>query len=138
VTSLRQQDQIADEKKLFGAIDTAKPEKDMIDIAAKIIAQKIGKFDPKDFRDHYETALRDLIKAKSRGAVRVAEPEPDEDRKVVDLMSALKASLKGQAGKTARRADAGGDNVVPLRRPADTKEKTRTPKKAPRRRGRRG
>ena len=39
----------------------------MIDIAEKIIEQQEGEFDPYDFKDRYEEALRDLIAAKEKG-----------------------------------------------------------------------
>jgi len=72
---------------------------DMVEIAARIIGQKEAAFDPTRFHDRYDEALREMIAAKARGGV-VTAPEPD-DTNVIDLMAALKASLKGAASKAA-------------------------------------
>lgn len=39
----------------------------MIAIAEQIIAQKEGEFDPSEFTDRYEDALRALIEEKNKG-----------------------------------------------------------------------
>ena len=44
-----------------------KPPAAMVDIAAKIIEQLEGPFDPSQFNDRYEDALRALIKEKQKG-----------------------------------------------------------------------
>jgi len=77
-----------------------KPERGMLDIAEKIIEQQQAKFDPTAFKDRYEDALRELIARKKKGKAVTAEAEPDEDDgKVIDLMDALRKSLKGGGGK---------------------------------------
>lgn len=121
VTALHQVDQIADEKKTFAGIPAEKPDKDMIDIARRIVGQKAAKFDPADFKDHYEQALRRLIEARAKGKTVAEQPEPEET-KVVDLMAALKASLKGAGGRAPHGSEQ-RDNVVPLRRPAHAKHR---------------
>ena len=67
----------------------------MISIAEKIIEQQEGPFDPSQFVDRYEEALKALIEDKQKGHKPVAAAEPD-DTNVVDLMSALRASLAGK------------------------------------------
>jgi DNA end-binding protein Ku len=71
----------------------------MISIAEKIIEQQEGPFDPSQFVDRYEEALKALIEDKTKGhkPARVAEPD---DTNVIDLMAALRASLaaKGKGG----------------------------------------
>ena len=58
-----------------------------------------AKFDPTEFKDRYEDALRELIARKKKG-----EPwsrprsRRQKDEKVVDLMEALRNSLKGGGG----------------------------------------
>ena len=44
---------------------TVKADPDMVEIAARIIAQKEADFDPSAFKDRYDDALRDLIKAEA-------------------------------------------------------------------------
>jgi DNA end-binding protein Ku len=88
---------------IFDAISDAKPDAAMISIAEKIIEQQEGPFDPSKFVDRYEEALKALIEAKKKGhkPAKVAEPE---DTNVVDLMSALRASLAGKEKTPAKPA----------------------------------
>ena len=58
-----------------------------------------------DFKDRYEDALRDLIARKKKGEKLVTSEVPEEDDKVVDLMEALKKSLKGGGGPSRDKAD---------------------------------
>lgn len=98
--TLRTHDEVRDPKDIFGHIPNIKPDAAMIDIAAKIIEQKEGPFDPSDFTDRYEDALRKLIAEKQKAHGRkIAAPEPRE-AEVIDLMEALKRSLgAGKGGK---------------------------------------
>jgi DNA end-binding protein Ku len=50
-----------------GSPDLPKPDPQMLQIAEKIIAQQSGDFDPDEFRDRYEDALRALIEQKCKG-----------------------------------------------------------------------
>ncbi|MGH7025219.1 MAG: Ku protein [Caulobacteraceae bacterium] len=95
-TSLRTKDEVRDSETLFETIGEAKPDPAMISIAEKIIEQKESSFDPERFTDRYEEALRGLIDEKLEGHKPVAAAEP-EDTNVVDLMSALRASLAGKS-----------------------------------------
>jgi DNA end-binding protein Ku len=113
--TLRNRDEVRDTKDYFGDIPAAKPDPKMIDIAAKIIEQQEAAFDPEQFVDRYEQALRALIKEKEKGAGRTVTAAQPEAGEVIDLMEALRRSLgsKGGQGKatapakpTARRATA--------------------------------
>jgi len=97
--TLRTKGEVRDAKAMFDDIPTVKPSPQMIEIAAKIIEQQEGDFDPSQFNDRYEDALRKLIKDKEKGAV-VTAPEEPKEAEVINLMEALKRSL-GQGGKTA-------------------------------------
>jgi DNA end-binding protein Ku len=82
--------------------DLPKPDPKMLQIAEKIVEQQSGDFDPSEFRDRYEDALRALIEEKRKGKpVKSAKPAND-DTKVVDLMAALKKSLEGGDGRRQR------------------------------------
>jgi DNA end-binding protein Ku len=84
--------------------DLPKADKGMLAIAEKIIDQQSGDFDPSEFTDRYEDALRALIEEKKKGKpVRPSKPAND-DTKVVDLMAALRESLKGGGGASRERA----------------------------------
>jgi DNA end-binding protein Ku len=96
--TLRPHEEVRDAGDFFDDIPTVKADKDMVDIATRIIAQKEADFDPSEFKDRYDEALKEMIKAKQKGGKGLVEaPEPD-DTNVVDLMAALRASLKGSAG----------------------------------------
>lgn len=95
--SLRAHDEVREADDYFDDIPTVKADKDMVDIASRIIAQKQTDFDPATFKDRYDDALREMIKAKQKGGKDViVAPEPD-DTNVIDLMEALRNSLKGAA-----------------------------------------
>jgi len=100
--SLHTEDEIRNADDIFGSISSAKPDAAMIAIAEKIIDQQKGPFDPSQFTDRYETALKALIAEKQKGH-RPVEAAPPEESNVVDLMAALRASL---AGKDAGEAPA--------------------------------
>lgn len=101
-TTLRSHEEVRAMKDFFGDIPNVKPDRDMIAIAEKIIAQKAEEFDPSRFEDHYEDALRELIAQKQKGK-KIVRPEAPKDTNVIDLMDALKASLKG-GGERRRTA----------------------------------
>ena len=65
--TLRNKREVREADEIFGDIKTVKPPAQMIDIAAKIIDQLEGPFDPSQFNDRYEDALRALIKEKEKG-----------------------------------------------------------------------
>ncbi len=99
LTTLRSHDEIRSTSEIFDT-HLPRPERGMLDIAEKIIDQQAAKFDPSEFKDRYEDALRALIARKKKGKAVTAEAEPEEDDgKVIDLMEALKKSLKGGGAK---------------------------------------
>jgi DNA end-binding protein Ku len=102
--TIRNKREVKDAKDIFGSIPDVKPPAQMVEIAAKIIDQLEGPFDPSQFNDRYEDALRALIKEKEKGATVTAPAEPKE-AEVIDLMEALKRSL-GQAGGAGERRKA--------------------------------
>jgi len=95
VYTLRMADEVISPKEAFDDIPSAKPDKRMIEIARKIIEQQEGPFEPAKFEDRYETALRDVIRRKEKGE-KLVTAEPVEDDNVIDLMEALKKSLKAK------------------------------------------
>ena len=67
VHSLRMRDEVVNLQKALESIPDMKPDKQMVEIAEKIIAQLEGPFDPEEFRDRYEESLRDLIAPQGEG-----------------------------------------------------------------------
>jgi DNA end-binding protein Ku len=101
-TTLRYPYEVRDEDEYFADIKNPKISKDMVELASHILDTKAAHFDPSKFKDEYETALRTLVKRKAAGKpVKSAEREQRPDN-VINLMDALKQSLKGKA--SAKRA----------------------------------
>jgi DNA end-binding protein Ku len=102
----------AEEVRSIGEIghpDLPKPDPKMLDIAEKIVAQQSGAFDPEEFKDRYEDALRALIEEKKKGKpVKPTKPREADDTNVIDLMAALKKSLQ-------RKGSSDGPRTTPAR-----------------------
>jgi len=101
LTTLRTHDEIRSSAGVFDR-HLPKPDASMLDIAEKIIAQQEAEFDPTQFKDRYEDALRELIARKKKGQPVTAEEPGEKDEKVVDLMAALRDSLKGGGSSRAK------------------------------------
>ncbi|MFZ5738452.1 MAG: Ku protein [Pseudomonadota bacterium] len=94
-TTLRYPYELRDADEYFDGIKSPKISKDMIELAGHILDTKAAHFDPKKFKDEYETALKALVKRKASGkSIKLPEPEEKESN-VVSLMDALKQSLEG-------------------------------------------
>jgi Ku protein len=116
-TTLRFPYEVRDEEDYFDDIKSPRISKDMIDLAAHILDSKASHFDPSKFKDEYETALKTLVKRKAAGKpVKVVEKEEKPDN-VINLLDALKASLKGGKGKSTKRASSSRPHVA-RKRPA--------------------
>jgi DNA end-binding protein Ku len=59
--------EVRSEKGYFDDISNSKLGKEAMDIAKHIVQTKSGHFHPEKFEDHYEKALRELIKKKQAG-----------------------------------------------------------------------
>src|SRR5690348_462217 len=129
MTTLRTAEEVRDVA-VMPDVPLPKPDPQMLAIAEKIVDQQAGDFNPDEFVDRYEDALRDLIEEKKKGHAPRARPAANDDGKVVDLMSALRRSLKasGGAGDAAPAAE--------RRRPAASRAASAGGKPRPRRRGR--
>ena len=104
-TTLRFSYELRDEGDYFDDIKSPKISRDMVELASHILDSKAAHFDPSKFKDEYENALKALVRRKASGkTIKLAEREKKPDN-VVNLMDALKASLKGGPG-AKRRAPA--------------------------------
>jgi DNA end-binding protein Ku len=100
-TTLRYNYEVRDDKTYFDEITNKNVAKDMLDLASHIIDTKVGHFDPSEFKDRYQDAVVDLIRAKRAGKP-LPTPAATKPSNVVNLMDALKRSLetdKGGKGK---------------------------------------
>ena len=81
----------------IGSPDLPKPDPQMLQIAEKIVEQQSGEFDPSEFRDRYEDALRALIEEKRKG--KPVKPRPS--RPTTTPRSSTSWPRSRRASKTA-------------------------------------
>ena len=74
-------------------------------MAENLVGMMASEFEPSEYKDEYKQAVLQLVEAKVQKKEVIEAPEPEAETTVVDLMSALKASVerakKGEA-KTKR------------------------------------
>ena len=105
---LRYPDELRKPEDFFEEVPTAKPQKEMLDLAAQLIDQKTAPFNPDIFKNHYQEALRELVESKRKGKKIISAPETVQaGGNVVDLMEALRKSVAGKTkpkGKSKKSA----------------------------------
>jgi DNA end-binding protein Ku len=92
VCTLRAPNEVRSTAAYFDDIPDTTPDKEMLQLAEALIAQKATAFDPKAYEDRYEGALMAMIKEKLKGHKPIIAAAPERGN-VVNLMDALKASL---------------------------------------------
>ena len=105
--TLRYPYEVRQPEEYFDTIDDEKVPKDMLDLAIHIVDTKRGKFKPEKFEDHYENALKELLRKKQKGE-KIERPREPARTNVVNLMEALRQSVQAAGGKRsgATRAQA--------------------------------
>src|SRR5438477_6400768 len=83
--TLRYPYEVRKEEDYFDDIENEKVPKDMLDLATHIVNTKKGKFEPEKFEDHYEDALKELLKKKQKGE-KIERPKERGPSNVVNLM----------------------------------------------------
>jgi DNA end-binding protein Ku len=108
VMTLRNADEVRAASEFFTDIEEEEPDKEMLDLASALIEQKSGAFDPSEFRDRYQEAVLEMVKAKVKGQEPVVATAPERG-KVINLMDALRQSLDADrkpAAKSRTRKEA--------------------------------
>jgi DNA end-binding protein Ku len=100
--TLRYADEVKRASTAFKEVPEVKTTKEMLDLAEELIERKSKPFDVDAFRDTYEEALHELIEAKAEHRQVRSVEEPQRGAKVIDLMDALRRSVKGK--ETEKRA----------------------------------
>ena len=108
--TLRYADEVREGQSIFRGIGTGKPDGELLDLATALIDKRTAPFDASEFHDRYADALKKLVekKAKAKGRKIVEapdEPAPSRGSNVIDLMAALKKSVKDE--KPPRKAASG-------------------------------
>ena len=105
-TLLRYPYEVRDENEYFDDIQNLKLSKDMMDLAQHIVKTKTGHFEPDKFEDHYEAAMKELVEKKMKGIKIEAPRERGEPTKVINLMDALRRSVRSEEQQTSRKQSA--------------------------------
>jgi DNA end-binding protein Ku len=94
-------DEVRKPEKVDGRTRVQKAE---VDMAKSLVENLSDSFKPEKYDDTYRKELLDLIRAKAKGA-KLPEPQEEEEGEVIDLMAALRESVKEtQKGKKRKRA----------------------------------
>jgi DNA end-binding protein Ku len=120
--TLRYPYEVRKEAEYFDDIPDEKIPKDMLDLAGHIVESKAGHFDPKEFEDQYESALKDLIRQKQSGKP-IERPQEPKRSNVVNLMDALRQSLEQDKGVVRKKpaAPSSTHRRAPAKRPSRRK-----------------
>ena len=105
--TMRYAEELRDPEEYFGDIKKVAVDEDQLSLAKELIKRKAAKFVPEKFKDEYEAALREMVEAKVKHApIPRDEPAP-KSAKVINLMDALRKSVRGDAAPAAKKkADA--------------------------------
>jgi DNA end-binding protein Ku len=124
--TMRYAEELRDPADYFGDIKKVTVDEDQLSLAKELIKRKTARFAPEKFKDEYEAALKEMIKAKIEHApIPHDEPAP-RSAKVINLMDALRKSVRGDKGdgeskskkKTPSRPAAGSKKGIVLVKPA--------------------
>ncbi|MBU3000819.1 Ku protein [Roseovarius nubinhibens] len=104
--TLHYEDELREADEIFTDIKDEKVDKELLEVARSLIDRKSAPFDAAAYRDQYAEAMQDLLDAKIKNRksprVRASDDDGGGGDNVVDLMSALKKSLK-EAGKKPKK-----------------------------------
>ena len=100
--TLRYPYEVRKEKEYFAEIPDEKVPKDMLDLASHIVSTKRAHFEPEKFEDQYEDALKELLRKKQAGE-QIERPKAPARSNVINLMDALRQSVKAESGTDERR-----------------------------------
>src|SRR5271154_6291913 len=123
---MRYEEELRKPAEYFDKIKKVTIDDDQLSLAKELIKRKAAKFAPEKFKDEYETALRELVKAKiAHAPIPRDEPAP-KSAKVINLMDALRKSVRGDKAltakkKTATKSAAAAKKGITLVKPAGAK-----------------
>ncbi len=134
-TTLRYAYEVRAESGYFDEIPKVDISKELLDLASHIIDTKAGKFQPSEFKDRYQDAVVELIRAKQDGRPVPTDGGAERPSNVVNLMDALRRSLgqdDGKAGKgTSKAAEPDKKSDPNPKAEAKAKPATKSKAKAP-------
>ena len=94
---IRYENELRKADKYFADLEAVKFDPELVNLASELIERNSGPFNPKRFKDTYAEELRKLVEKKAKGQkIEISKSEKPEPSNVVNLMDALKKSLKGE------------------------------------------
>jgi DNA end-binding protein Ku len=105
--TMRYAEELRDPAKYFEEIKKVSIDEDQLSLAKELIKRKSGKFEPEKFKDEYEAALREMIEAKVKHAPIPREEPAPKKAKVINLMDALRKSVRGEEAPAAKKKGVG-------------------------------
>ena len=106
--TLRYADEVKKADTAFEDVPAKKVDADLVELAEELIDKKSGEFHPEKFKDTYTVALRELIKAKQENRPPREIEEAPAASNVINLMDALKRSVRGGGAETPKSEKSGG------------------------------
>jgi DNA end-binding protein Ku len=101
---IRYENELRKADKYFADLEAVKFDPELVGLASELVERNSASFNPKRFKDTYAEELRKLVEKKAKGQkIEIPKTEKPEPSNVVNLMDALKKSLKG-AEKPAKVA----------------------------------
>jgi DNA end-binding protein Ku len=116
--TLRYHSEVRDASRYFAEIGDGQSDGEQLELAKQLIKMKSAPFEPQKFKDHYQSALHELVAAKLQGREPRAVGAEPGGPKVINLMDALKRSL--------RTDEQGKETAEPVTKPAAPSKRPRT------------
>ena len=98
---LRHADEVKSADAFFKEVPEVKVDKEALELAVELIERKSGAFEPEKFKDEYTEAVWELINAKLEHRKPAIVTEEPGTAKVINIMDALKKSVKAQGKQAA-------------------------------------
>lgn len=98
---LRHADEVKSADTFFEEVPDVKVDKEALELAVELIERKSGAFEPEKFKDEYTEAVWELINAKLEHRAPSIVTEEPGTAKVINIMDALKKSVKAQGKQAA-------------------------------------
>jgi DNA end-binding protein Ku len=97
-------DEVRDPEAYFADADSARTDPKLLKLVTTLIEQNTKSWDPDMVSDPVQARLLDIIASKKKGkAPPKAKPPPEPPSNVVDIMDALRKSLRSETGRSGKR-----------------------------------
>jgi len=121
--TLRYAEELRDPAEYFGEIKKTTVEADQLSLAKELIQRKAAKFAPEKFHDEYEAALKKMVEAKVNHVPVVKDESAPRSAKVVNLIDALRKSIKSGSSAGAGETSAPKSRKKPAGRATESNKR---------------